>query len=95
MRPIARYPELMALTVELNPETEARLAAEARVRGLGVAAYAAKLLEEATPPPTTPRPGRTTQEIRAWLNELTQFSDKIPPRPGETFSREMIYQDHD
>jgi hypothetical protein len=28
------------LTVELSPETEARLAAEARVRGLGVAAYA-------------------------------------------------------
>ena len=27
----------MALTLELNPETEARLATEARARGLGVA----------------------------------------------------------
>jgi hypothetical protein len=82
------------LTVELSPETEARLAAEARVRGLGVAAYAAKLLDESAPPPATPRPGRRLQEIRAWLNELAQFSDKIPPMSGETFSREMIYRDH-
>ena len=85
----------MALTLELNPETEARLATEARARGLGVAAYVARLLEEATSSPASPQPGRTPQEIRAWLNELTQFSDKIPPMPGETFSREMIYQDHD
>ena len=35
------------------------------------------------------------EEIRAWLDELAQFSDKIPPMPGETFSREMIYQNHD
>jgi hypothetical protein len=85
----------MALTLELNPETEARLATEARARGLGVAAYAARLLEEATWPPAPLQPSRTPQEIRAWLNELTQFSDKIPPMAGETFSREMIYQDHD
>ena len=85
----------MALTVELRPETESRLATEARARGLAVAAYAAKLLEDATSAPASPQPGRTPQEIRAWLNELTQFSEKIHPMPGETFSREMIYQDHD
>jgi hypothetical protein len=38
---------------------------------------------------------RTTDEIRAWLDELASLSDKIPPRPGETFSRETIYQDPD
>ena len=43
--------------------------------------------------PCTPRM-RTREEIRDWLDELAYFSDKIPPRPGETFSREMIYQDH-
>ena len=37
---------------------------------------------------------RTREEIRAWLDELASLSDRIPPRPGETFSREMIYQDH-
>jgi hypothetical protein len=47
------------------------------------------LLNEAAPRMRTP------EEIRAWLDELASLSDKIPPRPGETFSREMIYQDHD
>jgi hypothetical protein len=38
---------------------------------------------------------RKGEEIRAWLDELAQFSDKIPPIPGETFTRDMIYQNHD
>jgi 2-oxo-4-hydroxy-4-carboxy--5-ureidoimidazoline (OHCU) decarboxylase len=37
----------------------------------------------------------TPREFDQWLDAFTQFSDKIPPMPGETFSREMIYQDHD
>ncbi len=39
-------------------------------------------------------PSRTVEEIRAWINRLAAFSDKIPARPGETFGRDMIYQDH-
>ena len=86
----------MTLTIELKTETEARLAAEARSRGLDLATYAARLLEQATAPASAPAaPGRTREEVRRWLDELAQFSDKIPPMPGETFSREMIYQDHD
>jgi hypothetical protein len=37
---------------------------------------------------------RTPEQIRAWLDSLAQFSDKIPPLP-DTISREWIYQDHD
>lgn len=37
---------------------------------------------------------RSPEEVRAWLDRLAALSDRIPPRPGETFSREMIYQDH-
>ena len=37
---------------------------------------------------------RSPEEVRAWLDELASLSDRIPPRPGETFPREMIYQDH-
>jgi hypothetical protein len=40
-------------------------------------------------------PKRTREEFRTWLDEFTALSDKIPAMPGETFSREMIYQDHD
>ena len=43
-------------------------------------------------PPMQPK--HTREEIRAWLDELAQFSDRIPPMPGESFSRQMIYQDH-
>ena len=62
---------------------------------------AAELLEEALAdrygkePIPTIWPQRTPEEIRGWLDELACFSDKIPPQPGETFSREMIYQDHE
>ncbi len=40
-------------------------------------------------------PKRTREGFRAWRDEFAAFSEKIPPMPGETFSREMIYQDHD
>jgi hypothetical protein len=39
--------------------------------------------------------GLTPEEFDNWLKAFTQFSDKIPPMPGNTFSREMIYQDPD
>jgi len=36
----------------------------------------------------------TPAEIRARLDSLAQFSEKIPPLP-EAISREWIYQEHD
>lgn len=83
------------LTLELSPELEARLAAEARARGLDLPAYAAEVLATATPLLPGEKPQRTPEEVRAWLDELAQFSSQVPSMPGETFSREMIYQDHD
>lgn len=38
----------MTIQVEISPETEARLAAQAAARGMEMSAYAASLLEEAT-----------------------------------------------
>jgi hypothetical protein len=84
----------MAVLVELPPEVEARLAAEAADEGLDLPSYAARVLAESLPP-VRYNPPRTPEEVRAWLDELAQFSDKIPEMPGETFSREMIYRDDD
>ena len=43
-----------------------------------------------------PEPKRLSrEESEAALDRMAQFSNKIPPMPGETFTREMIYQDHD
>jgi hypothetical protein len=44
---------------------------------------------------STAPPVRTRVQIRAWLDELAALSDMIPPTPGESFSRGMIYLDHD
>ena len=79
------------VTVTISDE----LAAQAEARGVALETYVQTLIEQATP--SKPRTHRrwTPQEIRAWLDELARFSDKIPPMPGETFGREMIYRDHD
>jgi hypothetical protein len=55
-------------------------------------ALADRIAREQAHGPTNRPFGR--EEIRAWLDELARFSDKIPSMPGETFSREMIYQNH-
>lgn len=81
----------MVVTVNIPDE----LAAEAKARGLSLEALVQEVLTQqlaARPVETGQR--RTSEEIRAWLDSLAQFSDKIPPLP-ETLSREWIYQDHD
>jgi hypothetical protein len=50
--------------------------------------------QEPTTGPHPSGPERTPEKFAAFLDALAAYSDKIPPQPGETFSREMIYQDH-
>jgi len=72
-----------------------KLAAQAQERGVRVEAYVEELLAQQVvqAAPGDGRP-RTPEQVRAWLDSLAQFSDKIPPLP-EIISREWIYQDHD
>ncbi|MGA3053907.1 MAG: hypothetical protein ABSD63_06850 [Candidatus Korobacteraceae bacterium] len=81
----------MVVTVNIPDE----LAAEAKARGLSLEALVQGILAQqlAVRLGEAGQP-RTSEEIRAWLDSLAQFSDKIPPLP-ETLSREWIYQDHD
>ena len=51
----------MTIQVELSPETEARLAAEAAARSMELPAYAATLLEQAARPATHKSRKATTQ----------------------------------
>jgi post-segregation antitoxin (ccd killing protein) len=81
----------MVVTVNIPDE----LAAQAKARGLSLEAYVQEILaQQLAMRPLEARHSRTPEEIRAWLDSLAQFSDKIPPLP-ETISREWIYQDHD
>jgi len=75
--------ELLKAVHDRHPEmSEAAIVEEALAERLG------------REPGLMPPRSHTPQEVRAWLDELAALSDKIPSRPGETFSREMIYQDH-
>ncbi|MFY9741531.1 MAG: hypothetical protein WA252_21140 [Candidatus Sulfotelmatobacter sp.] len=80
----------MVVTVNIADE----LAAAAKARGLSLEAYVQQILAQELARPAETRPPRTPEEIRAWLDSLAQFSDKVPPLP-ETISREWLYQDHD
>jgi post-segregation antitoxin (ccd killing protein) len=79
----------MVVTVNIPDE----LAAQAKARGLSLEAYVQEILAQQLARPAHMRQPHTLEQIRAWLDSLAQFSDKIPPLP-ETVSREWIYQDH-
>jgi hypothetical protein len=79
----------MVVTVNIPDE----LAAAAKARGLSLEAYVLEILAQQLVRPLPPRQLRAPEEIRAWLDSLAQFSEKIPPLP-ETISREWLYQDH-
>jgi hypothetical protein len=62
---------------------------QARASGLELEVYVQEILaRQAATRERTSQP-RTPEEIRAWLDSLAQFSDKIPPLP-ETISREWM-----
>jgi len=80
----------MEITVKVPEE----LAAKAKARGLQVRAYIEEILtQQLGAQLSVARRPRAAEEIRAWLDSLAQFSDKIPPLP-DTISREWIYQEH-
>ena len=82
--------------IELRPEIEARLTAEAQARGVDIEVYVESLLEKAITTASNPVPRRRTrEEMRAFYDALAAHSDKIPQLPDEAFTRESFYQDHD
>ena len=81
------------MVIKVNVPEE--LAAQARACGVPLETYVEKLLaQQVVPASAEGRRLQTPEQVRAWLDSLAQFSDKIPPLP-ETISREWIYQDHD
>jgi hypothetical protein len=86
----------MTVTLNLAESIARELAARALAHGLPIDAYAVSIIEHAVSPvPLPPQRQIGRREFAAALDAMAQYSKKIPVMPGETFSREMIYQDHD
>ncbi|MGA8026937.1 MAG: hypothetical protein WB992_07305 [Bryobacteraceae bacterium] len=86
----------MTITLDIPENIARQLAAQAQAHGLAIDAYVADILEHHTTSlPLPPHRRMSRQEFGAALDAIAQYSDRIPDMPGETFSREMIYQDHD
>jgi hypothetical protein len=97
---VFRYTQCMQIT--LTPHAEELLRSLlARQPGRSPAEIVEQALagiehQSASSPERLPAPKRLShKEFQASLDRMAQFSNKIPPMPRETFSREMIYQDHD
>jgi hypothetical protein len=82
----------MTIQLELGPETEASLKAQAALRGIELEQYALKVLEEAA----ASRPngaGKLTREgLRAMTRRLQLGSEKRPVLPPEATERASFYE---
>jgi hypothetical protein len=85
----------MTLQIELAPEIEARLAAEAAQHGMALEAYALKLLEGALPPRAcaTGTGRMTVEEFHKMLDEISSGAENLPSLPTSAFTRESFYED--
>jgi hypothetical protein len=84
----------MTIIINVKPEVQAELSRQAAAHGVDIDAYAASLLEEAAQVPVGSK-GLSQDQLDRTLQELAQFSHKIPLLPDEAFSRESLYRDHD
>ncbi len=82
----------MTVIIDIKPEVQAELSQTA-AHGFDVGAYAATLLEEAAHIPAGSKPLSHSQ-LDNTLQELAQFSHKIPLLPDEAFARATLYRDH-
>jgi len=84
---------MMNVTLELRPEIEKRVAAEAAARGLTVEAYLLSVIEGGTS--SWGEDSATCEEFEADMDLLAEGSERLPVLEPYLFSRESIYADHD
>jgi hypothetical protein len=85
----------MTLTLELSPEREAVLTAQARARGMSIEQWLLELTEQAAPTPSIAHLQRTNpqewaRQFRAWAES---HDPNTPVLSDEAMSRESIYPD--
>lgn len=87
----------MTLTVALTAEEEAKLLAEARVRGVSPDALVRDalkdLLDKAEPPEAAATAGMTPEERARAFVEWAESFPPTPPLSDDAVSRESFYRD--
>lgn len=83
----------MTIQIELTPEAEARLTAEAQAHGMPTEEYAGKLLHSRLTAPSAPSGKMTVEEFHKMLDEIGEGSEKLPNPPTSSFTRESFYED--
>jgi hypothetical protein len=82
----------MTIQVELNPEIEAKLVAEARAQGVPLAKAAERLLQEALASRSALEGTLSVSEFHAMLKSLASGSEALPNLPTKSFTRESFYE---
>ena len=82
----------MTIQVELTPEAEARLTAEAQAKGIPIEEHASKLLQSQLSPLPAPSGKLTVEEFHKMLEEMAEGSENLPKLPTSAFSRESFYE---
>ncbi len=77
----------MTLTIDLKPEVEAGLAAQARAKGVSVAEYVESLLEQFAPSAQEMTPEQRADALQEWAKGFPQ----VAPLSDEAVSRESLY----
>jgi hypothetical protein len=83
----------MTIQVELNPDVEARLTAEALAQGIPLEKAAERLLQEALASRFALQPNLSLDEFHAMLKSLAAGSEALPSLPTDSFTRESFYED--
>jgi hypothetical protein len=82
----------MTILIELDPDTEARLMAEAGSRGLRIQDYAYALIREGLPSTSNGAGQRTPKDFQKISEQMTKWSHKIPVLAPEATERESFYE---
>jgi hypothetical protein len=83
----------MTIRVDLNPEIEARLIAQARSEGVPLERLAERLLKQALTERSLSDGVLTVEEFHNMLEGMAEGSEKLPNLPTESFSRDSFYED--
>jgi hypothetical protein len=83
----------MTIQVELDPETEARLKAQAIRHGIAPERFAGEFLRDNLPTYATGTGKLTREDLRAMREELQEGSENWPVLPPEATERASFYED--